>query len=236
MRTLAAAKHLYVGSVRGVRRTVRHLGGDRQAPTPERRWRHWAQSLGAVHDSDELIRLDVPWWTYRAIAEVQDWLSARPGPTTVLEYGSGASTVWLSRRAAQVHSIEHDAAFARDLGPTLAQHANIDVRVVPPVARPHPVVPSGKEGCAGLDFEAYVRAIDDVPGRFDLVVIDGRAREACLEAALARVADDGLVVFDNSARRRYRPAIRRSGLEEQALRGLTPSLPYPEQTSLLRRR
>ena len=43
-----------------------------------------------------------------------------------------------------------------------------------------PSVPSGKEGHGGLDFAEYVASIDEVPGTFDLVVIDGRAREACL--------------------------------------------------------
>ena len=43
------------------------------------------------------------------------------------------------------------------------------------------------------------------------------------------------LVFDNSRRRRYREAIERSGLQEQVLTGLTPTLPYSEQTSLLYR-
>jgi hypothetical protein len=44
-----------------------------------------------------------------------------------------------------------------------------------------------------------------------------------------------LIVFDNSRRRRYRAAITGSGLEERVLRGLVPTLPYPDQTSLLTR-
>ena len=95
------------------------------------------------------------------------------------------------------------------------------------------MVPSAKPGHEDLDFASYVGAINDVPGIFDLIVIDGRARAACLEAAVGRLADDGLIVFDNSRRRRYRAAISRSGLDERYFRGLTPSLPYPEQTSLL---
>jgi predicted O-methyltransferase YrrM len=73
-------------------------------------------------------------------------------------------------------------------------------------------------------------------GSFDLVVVDGRARQSCLTHALPRLRGDGLVVFDNSARRRYRPAIAAAPVAETRLRGLTPTLPYPEQTSLLRPR
>ena len=69
---------------------------------------------------------------------------------------------------------------------------------------------------------------------FDLIVVDGRAREAAMRAAIPHLAPDGLIVFDNSHRKRYQEAIAESGLSEQVFRGLTPSLPYPDRTSLLR--
>lgn len=143
--------------------------------------------------------------------------------------------MWLSRRADQVFSVEHDAGFARYMEPALRDYDNASVRTVEAVPSTRPVVQSGKPGHEGLDFASYVGAIDDVQGAFDLIVIDGRARAACLEAAVGRLADGGLIVFDNSRRRRYRAAISRSGLDERIFRGLTPSLPYPEQTSLLAR-
>ena len=97
---------------------------------------------------------------------------------------------------------------------------------------------------AGLDFTDYVQAADDLAGSFDLVVVDGRAREACLTRAADRLAPDGLVVVDNVDRARYRSAIaeladrltdrRGSRVEVTWTRGLTPSLPYPTRTALLR--
>lgn len=235
MRSLAAMKSVYAGSARGVRRTLDRFGLDVEAPPLDRRWRHWAHTLTLVHDSRALAALDVPWWTYGAITKVEEWLAARPIPATVFEYGSGASTVWLARRTGRVHSVEHHAGFADLMHAELASHPNASVRVVEPVPSAAPSVPSRKEGHDGLDFADYVAAIDEVPGSFDLVVIDGRAREACLAAAVGRLAVDGLIVFDNSRRRRYRDAITRSGLDERVFGGLTPTLPYPEQTSLLSR-
>lgn len=235
MRSLATVKSMYAGSARGARRTLDRFGLDIEAPPLGRRWRHWAHSLTLVHDSRAMAELDVPWWTYRAITTVEEWLAARPTPATVFEYGSGASTVWLARRSGRVHSVEHHAGFAASMGAALVNHPNATVRVVEPVPSADPTVPSRKEGHARLDFAAYVAAIDEVPGQFDLVVIDGRAREACLAAAVGRLAGDGIIVFDNSRRRRYRDAITRSGLDERVYAGLTPTLPYPEQTSLLSR-
>jgi hypothetical protein len=96
-----------------------------------------------------------------------------------------------------------------------------------------PKVPSVKEGQQGLDFADYVGTIDEVGGLFDVIVVDGRARTACLSAALPHLAPDGMIVFDNSRRRRYRAAIESCGLRERRLPGLVPTLPYPDQTSLL---
>lgn len=45
-----------------------------------------------------------------------------------------------------------------------------------------------------------------------------------------------MIVFDNSRRRRYRRAIEATPVDERRYFGLTPTLPYPDQTSLLRRR
>ncbi len=228
------AKTAYAAGARQTGRALTKVGvlGD-DAPSRDHRWRHWAYSLTKVHDSLAIAELDVPWWTYRAIDVVDAWLSAHPHPIRVFEYGSGASTLWLARRADEVHSVEHHAGFAEHIRPTLEKYPNIDFHVVEPVKSSAPAVPSAKEGHAGLDFADYVATIDKVGGSFDLIVIDGRAREACLTAALPRLAADGIIVYDNSRRARYERAIAAAGVTERRLRGLTPTLPYPDQTSVL---
>jgi hypothetical protein len=202
-------------------------------PTRDHLIRHWAYSLGCVHDSAALIALDVPWWTYRAIDAVEGWLAERRHPIRVFEYGSGASTLWLARRADEVITVEHDATFAATLAPRLEAAGNVVLQVVPDVPSDHPVVGSAKAGYGRRDFADYVAAIDAYD-TFDLLVVDGRARPECLARGLPHLRGDGLIVFDNSARRRYRAGITSAPVTETRLRGLTPTLPYPEQTSLLR--
>jgi len=235
---LSVAKQAYAGSLRTLGRGLARTRLARDEPPPlDQRWRHWGHSLTKVYDSLAMARLDVPWWTYDAIAEIGAWLEAREHPIRVFEYGSGASTVWLSRRADEVHSVEHHRGFGELMQAELADpaYAGVSLRIVDPVPSERPVVGSLKEGHHGLDFAVYVDAIDDVAGDFDLVVIDGRAREACLAKAVGRLADGGIIIFDNSRRKRYREAIAASGLRERIFRGLTPTLPYPEQTSVLAR-
>jgi Methyltransferase domain len=227
------AKDAYVAAARGSGKVLTRIGflGD-QPPARRRRVRHWAYSLTRVHDSAAMVELDVPWWTYRAIDAVEAWLAVRPRPIRIFEYGSGASSVWLANRADEVHSVEHHAGFAEHMRPIL-EKAGVDLIVVEPTTTTRPSVPSRKEGHGGLDFSAYVASIETVGGLFDLIVIDGRAREACLIAAIPHLKADGLIVFDNTGRRRYREAIRASGLPERQMRGLTPTLPYRDRTSLL---
>lgn len=228
-------KRLYVRVVHALRALLRVLGVLTLLERLSSRSRvaTWLRSLVAIHDLDEMTRLDVPWWTFDSRDEVAGFLSRRPR-ARVFEWGSGASTLWLASRAGEVHSVEHDAGWAAALSPRLP--VNVALTVVAPTPATRPVVGSAKPGHAGLEFSPYVAAIDAVDGAFDVIVIDGRAREACLERAVDRLAPDGLIVFDNVDRQRYRRAIGALGAQVEVVttRGLTPALPYPTRTALLR--
>jgi predicted O-methyltransferase YrrM len=195
-----------------------------------------ARSMFAIHDVGDLSRLDLPWWTYPAIAEVEAALADRGGQARVYEYGSGASSVWLGRRAAEVHSVEHSGDFVEFLRPALAELPNVHLtHVEAPQRGTSARVQSQRFGHEGLDFFDYTTSIDRVGGSFDLIVIDGRARAASLRAAIPHLAADGLIVFDNTNRSRYDEAILTSGLTAVRHRGWVPSLPYKSETTVLRR-
>ncbi len=233
---LVGAKQTYVAAIRTVGRGLSSLGVGKSGP-PDRSHRlaHWAYSLTCVHDSLAISKLGVPWWSYTAIDKIDRWFTSRPHPIRVFEYGSGASTIWLADRADEIYSVEHHRGFAEYLSPTLHSIPTVKLFVVPPTPGAGPKTPSGKEGNENLDFTDYVTTIDQVKGPVDLIVVDGRARQSCLARARGRLAEDGIIVFDNSARRRYREAIAGCGLVEKKFRGLVPTLPYPDQTSVLYR-
>jgi hypothetical protein len=179
-------------------------------------WRRWAASLLAIYDTDRMVALDLPWWNVAATRAVETFLAERPG-ARVFEWGAGASTIWLARRCASVTSVEHDpdwlARFKRQA--------------------------DGRDNIAlmgrSITTDAYVAAIDEVGGLFDLIVVDGRQRVACLERARDRLAPQGLILFDDSGRARYRDGIARAGLAEQRFFGRSYCVPYPDYTSLLSR-
>lgn len=227
-------KGLYVSLVRELRRALAVTG----LLPPLDRWARrsrtglWVRSWLSIYDLSDMLIHDTPWWTFEAADDVERFLVSRP-QARVFEWGSGASTVWLAARAGPVTSVEHDADWAatmRDVLPT-----NVTLTVVEPGLAGPRSLRSAKPGFEGLDFTDYVAAIDEVPGPFDLIVIDGRAREACLARAVPCLAPGGVIVFDNVDRARYRDAIAGLGGQVQVTwtRGRTPALPYPTRTALL---
>jgi hypothetical protein len=230
-------RETYVSGWRLARRAAERTGLlDRLDRADSKVARH-ARSMFAIHDVGDLSTLDLPWWTYPAIDEVDAFLAARSGDARIFEYGSGASSVWLGRRAKEVHSVEHSGEFDDFLRPALAEVPSVHLRHVEAPQRGEAArVQSQRFGHEGLDFADYVASIDDVGGQFDLVVVDGRARAACLRQAIPHLAPDGVIVFDNSNRSRYQEAILTSGLAATRHRGWVPSLPYQSETTLLRHR
>lgn len=228
---------LYVGTIRGLRHVCDRLGVLGRLEASQRPALRHLRTLFAIYDAEDLAALDLPWWSYASIRRVEQFLRDNPA-ARVFEFGAGASTVWLARRAHTVVSVEHDLQFAADLSTLVAGHDNVTLFTVPP----EPAVgqaartPSQRRGFEGLDFTRYVSVIDEQDERFDLIVIDGRARVQSLARARQHLAKDGLIVFDDVERRRYRSALEQPGWLATVYRGLGPCLPLPTSTAVLQRK
>lgn len=235
---------VYVGLVtrlRGLLDGTRLLRAwDRLALADPRGRMFHLRTLLALHRPEDLILLDVPWWTYQARDRVEAFLAARDGQAQVLEFGSGASTVWLARRASSVHAVEHDEFWAGRVQAMLDGMTGLRSRPllhVPAVMRSeHPRVASGAPSGRGLDFSEYVDLPAALGTRFDLVLVDGRAREESLLRALALLSPGGLALLDDSQWARYQPTLRRladEGWVVETTRGATPCQPFPRETTLI---
>jgi hypothetical protein len=231
---MSGIRGAYVSGVKALRKTAERVGLlarlERSAsPT----LRH-VRTLFSIFDAADITRMDLAWWCYPAMRRVEAFLADRPS-ARVFEYGAGASTVWLAKRASRVESVEHDAAWAEDVRELLAGTANVKVHVVPATpATIATVARSGRVGHTDLDFGDYVAAIDQVGGLFDLIVVDGRARTHAFHRSLDHLADGGVIVFDNLERKRYWNAISATtGLRIELIKGATPTLPYPTTTGLI---
>ncbi len=194
---------------------------------------HYLRSLMAIHQLDDMIMLDVPWWTYSAIEAIEQHIHTLGYKPSVFEYGSGASTIWLAKRSAQVISIEHDKVWYQQLKLKLDKFPNVTLILQPP-AQGSDDKKYQSQKMSNVNFEEYVKAIKATNQTFDLIIVDGRCREACLEECLAYLKPNGMIIFDNSNRRRYQDAILSSSLNIQRYYGRVPGSPFKSETAILR--
>jgi len=156
-----------------------------------------------------LIRRRLPWLTYDAIHYLTEHVGAN---LKVFEFGSGGSTLFWAERAAMCVSVEHDPSWVARLRPLLRGTPHVDLRLVPPeplgddahvpneadFADPARYL-SSDPTYAGMSFRAYASQIDGFPdGFFDIVLVDGRARPACIAHGASKVRDGGLFILDNA--------------------------------------
>lgn len=179
-----------------------------------------------------------PWLPFKA----RRWLLEHVDrDTTVFEYGSGGSTLFFARFGASVVSVEHDPAWFervnRALGETaLCNYKHLLREAEMPATGRSQGHSSQRPEFAGRCLDRYVCSIDEYPDRsFDLVVVDGRARLACIARALPKVRDGGHLLLDNSERAEYAPAFSTlARFPRVDLRGMAPYRTYLWQTSIWR--
>lgn len=118
-----------------------------------------------------------PWLGFRAARHLETLLNAN---AVAVEFGSGASTLWLAGRVGRLLSIEHD----------LRWHQRVRHQV-------------GTKRFTRVDMQ--LRTIDNYPdlsllpdGSVDFALIDGIRRAACVREVLPKLKPGALVYLDNS--------------------------------------
>ena len=168
----------------------------------------------------------MPFLSFRAIA----WLDRIVDPgAVVFEFGTGGSSLFLARRAAQLVSTEHAGEWYETARRIRDIHDLSNWTLL--LREPQEAVPSRRDPAdpgayvsafESGSFERYARSIDDYPdGEFDLVLVDGRARPSCVQHAIAKVKRGGYLLVDDYDRPYYASALRLlSGWRQTDLTGL----------------
>jgi hypothetical protein len=135
---------------------------------------------------------------------------------TILEYGSGGSTVLAAELGRRVFSVESDQDWAERMSAhvaTISDRAHVHWADVGPTG-PWGVPMKPREF---RKFHEYALSVWDRPDFVapDLVLIDGRFRAACLVAVMMRTAKPVTVLFDDYFRRRYYHGVERLARKEE---------------------
>lgn len=137
------------------------------------------------------VRPAAPWIPFDAAARLRRYLITRPNPT-VLEYGSGMSTVWFAQHASHVVSVESNPAWAEKVSRLLvAKGLGKKVRLVTTSQR-----------------EEYVHIAGTMPNGVDLLVIDGDHRLETGLYAMRFCSPTGVIYVDDSDKRAAVPEIQ----------------------------
>lgn len=129
----------------------------------------------------EIRHPEAPWLPSTLI----DWLSLQLKETDiVLEWGSGRSTKWFSKRVSKVCSVEHDVKWYDQVKAQLGSVKNVELRL------------------SSLDQEdsGYTSPEFSDCTAFDVVLIDGRRREACFAQVLQMKNSPSTIIIDNADR------------------------------------
>jgi hypothetical protein len=132
----------------------------------------------------------------KEVALIEKYLTPR---TVMLEWGSGGSTFHYGKQVGKLYSIEHDPKWGKAVRHWLGWHegwAKLFRRKGPHIE--HFIV-EPNTGCPqrpsqSLDYRDYIDQVDRLGIEcFDVVLIDGRARDHCAEKVLKYLGANSVV-------------------------------------------
>lgn len=151
----------------------------------------------------------VPWFTYPAIEYLNQF---DVKGKKIFEYGSGNSTAYWARRGAEVWAVDHDQQWFDKMSASLS---------------------AGQTLYYADAEQDYANAITQPGISFDLVVIDGVFRSACVDPALAHLRRGGIIIVDNAERDvEVGHLLRQKGMFEIDFSGFGPINDYIWTTAI----
>lgn len=186
----------------------------------------------------------IPWITFKARLWLENYLKFN---MSIFEYGSGGSTIFISKRVKEVISIEHDKEWYQIISKEIEnQHINnCQLLFVEPETEL-----SNREDYSDPDnyvsffsiyrkmnFRRYVLSINEFPDDyFDLVFVDGRARPSCITNSIPKIRHGGYLMLDDSERKIYSPGKKLlSEWPSKSYYGFKPYGIFPSETTVWRK-
>jgi len=147
-----------------------------------------------------------PYMRYREIEVVEEILYNLQ-PTSCLEWGAGSSTLFfppkLSPKARWV-SIEHQLAWVERIQ-NLQPSSIVSIHHIP--ANQLPWTDEMQDG-AYADLADYIEYPEQF-SPYDFILVDGRARNHCIQKAFGLIKPEGVVVLHDANRKSYHASFER---------------------------
>ncbi len=130
----------------------------------------------------------IPWVTHDAVCFLDDFMKNNPN-ASILEFGSGASTIWFAQITQNLVSIEHSPQWATEVKNLLKEKNCFAVNYI---LHPTPYYTL----CNRFKNES-----------FDLILVDGRNRSGCIKHSIPLLKRGGIMMIDNAERSWYQKGL-----------------------------
>lgn len=128
----------------------------------------------------------IPWWSY----SFNDFFIPKLNKhLEIFEYGSGNSTLFLSKKVKDIISIEHNKEWFNQLKHNVPKNVTLKFQKL------------DKYG------ESYSKSILKEKKLFDVIIIDGRDRVNCIYNSIYKLKENGIIILDDSQRENYKKGI-----------------------------
>lgn len=134
--------------------------------------------------SVDLNNEPIPWTTYPFF----DFINEKNLSTlSIFEFGSGNSTLYWSKKAKNIYSIEHNKEWFEKISKIKSENVNLYF--------------------AEENIDIYPTYINKFSNKYDIIFIDAIYRNECIINSLNKLSSNGVLILDDSEREEYFPSI-----------------------------
>ncbi|EAY26114.1 class I SAM-dependent methyltransferase [Microscilla marina] len=158
----------------------------------------------------------IPWLNYPFIKFLETRLNK---DMDIFEFGCGNSTIWYAQRVKRVTSVEHHEGWFNQIKAQIPQNAQLMLKKLE-------------------DDDSYEKSVRTSGDKYQVIIVDGRKRNESIKESLHSIADNGIIILDNSERDNYtsgKMTLTANGFKEIAFWGIAPSAAHNTCTSLFYR-
>jgi len=144
----------------------------------------------------------IPWMNYSFIHFIEERLNNK---MNIFEFGCGNSTLWWHKQVNSIVAVESDKGWFDKIKNSLPNEVSLTLK--------------------NLKNQDYSNELLKFSKTFNIICIDGRDRVNCAKNSLNALTDDGVIIWDNSDRKKYSEGydfLTSNGFKRIDFRGIGP--------------
>jgi hypothetical protein len=125
------------------------------------------------------------WMNEREKAVIEKYLNPE---VTMMEWGSGGSTVEFSKQVKKYYSVEHNLEWYHQVRQAIPSNVTL-------FYKPNTELPEDYSQAEYKHYKEYLDVVYEIGDKFDVVLIDGRARRLCALKVIPYLKPDSIIII-----------------------------------------